>query len=796
MKAIVKQILSIGLVSSSLLLAACDRSPKQPDFDQTLFEAQSYLLSGQIQSALIESQNLLRMQPDSMEAKRLLSDTFYTAGDYKSAKKNYKEILVKMDPNAPEYPGLFSKYIETLTHLGQSKEAIANLDQYSKSYTVTSDINRLYGDAALVSNNFEKATEYFSKSLDQNPQNSESLLGMALANNALGQSEKAIDWLNQAIESKTDFADALIFQGYFYISQKQPDLAEASFSQAIAALGKYDIMTSQRYRAIHGLSKAYVDQGRTEEALRLNKTLADSPQGKIQQSLKSALEAYEQGDSGLAGEYFEEVLSISPDNQLSNLGLAMIKLKQGDIETAEHLLSQASKSLEGLNEETIKALALARLRLSKYEAAEDLLTKGLKKYPDSQDLKVLMASVMTNKGQFDDAEAKLKEVLAKDANEPDAMNLLAYIYQDRGDIKEAQDLYVKSIKVRPDFLPSYQGLISSYPRSPEAAQQQIQQILSQQSKPVIATEVALAITHILNKDMAAARDLSKKLYEKAPRNLYVQKVLSFSLYASALNDFKRKRFQPAYIQLKEAMDIMPTPQMATLFTRLAVELQRPDEAVQILKKLVDKEPNFTVGQELLGDLELSNGHNDKALTYFNQAWEQQPSFRLALKVFKLKQATGTFEESIAHVQTWYKNVLADFKTQSNTPEQQRRTAVELEASLFALTTIYEQNNHPTQAIEYYESLLKLQPNSPVYLNNIAWLKFNQNQSDAADYAAKAYKLAPETGEIIDTYAWILVQTGKRDKGIKLLQLAAEKSPDNPVIKKHLEEATAMKSKSI
>ncbi|HCK94109.1 MAG TPA: hypothetical protein DHW71_14025, partial [Gammaproteobacteria bacterium] len=343
MKAIVKQILSIGLVSSSLLLAACDRSPKQPDFDQTLFEAQSYLLSGQIQSALIESQNLLRMQPDSMEAKRLLSDTFYTAGDYKSAKKNYKEILVKMDPNAPEYPGLFSKYIETLTHLGQSKEAIANLDQYSKSYTVTSDINRLYGDAALVSNNFEKATEYFSKSLDQNPQNSESLLGMALANNALGQSEKAIDWLNQAIESKTDFADALIFQGYFYISQKQPDLAEASFSQAIAALGKYDIMTSQRYRAIHGLSKAYVDQGRTEEALRLNKTLADSPQGKIQQSLKSALEAYEQGDSGLAGEYFEEVLSISPDNQLSNLGLGMIKLKQGDIETAEHLLSQASK---------------------------------------------------------------------------------------------------------------------------------------------------------------------------------------------------------------------------------------------------------------------------------------------------------------------------------------------------------------------------------------------------------------------------------------------------------------------
>ena len=124
------------------------------------------------------------------------------------------------------------------------------------------------------------------------------------------------------------------------------------------------------------------------------------------------------------------------------------------------------------------------------------------------------------------------------------------------------------------------------PQDPQAPEEAVDENLLL-AKPVIATEVALAITHILNKDMAAARDLSKKLYEKAPRNLYVQKVLSFSLYASALNDFKRKRFQPAYIQLKEAMDIMPTPQMATLFTRLAVELQRPDEAVQILKKLVD-----------------------------------------------------------------------------------------------------------------------------------------------------------------------------------------------------------------
>ena len=61
---------------------------------------------------------------------------------------------------------------------------------------------------------------------------------------------------------------------------------------------------------------------------------------------------------------------------------------------------------------------------------------------------------------------------------------------------------------------------------------------------------------------------------------------------------------------------------------------------------------------------------------------------------------------------------------------------------------------------------------------------------AAATAAKAYALAPDNAAIADTYGWILVQTGERQRGIRLLEQAASAAPDNADIRAHLESARA------
>jgi len=785
--------LKISILALSVVVIGCDRGPQAPDFDQTLTQAQGYLSIGQLQSALIESRNLLRMQPESTEAHILFGHTLQRVGDYKGAAKSFgKALSIDKDLLETRY-----EYIDALIRTGQLKQSKAEIEIAQNLLDASkSQITRLKADVQLAEGNYSKAIELYDSVLDIEPQDSSSLLGLAIANNALDNSEKTLDWLNQAIESKLDYTEALLFQGYFYLGQKQPDRAEAAFSNALAALGKYDVMTNLKYRTIQGLSKAFLDQGRSEEALRLNKTLADSPQGKVQQGLKTALQAYDKGDRSRAEEGFEQVLQLAPTNQMSNLGLGMLKLQEGDIETAEHLLSRASTKLDDMSEKSFRVLTLARLKLGKNKEALDILTSGLKRFPESVDLRILQATLLAQNNRFDAGQKIMDAVIKTAPSNPDALNLLAFFEMNKNNMEKAQQLYLQSIKIRPDFFPAYQGLIASYKDQPMAAQNQIQALLSTQKEPVIATQLALSITHMMTQDLTGARDLAKTILKIKPDQQQAKRVLSTALYSLAVNEYQKQQFQAAYVQLKASIDAAPSQKAVTLLTRLAVELQRPDEAKLLLVSLIKQQPKFALGHELLGDLAMANSETKSAIDHFQSAWAIDPNFRLSIKLFKLLQENQDFAQASQHITVWYEQAKKAHAQKNQSEQQKQASENTLESSLFALTTVYERNQQNTKAIKLYEQLLKIKPDSPLYLNNIAWLKFTENNSDAVTYAEKAYELAPDTGEIIDTYAWILVQNGDTKKGVRLLQQAGSKSPNNPLIKKHLQEAEAMMSNSI
>ena len=71
------------------------------------------------------------------------------------------------------------------------------------------------------------------------------------------------------------------------------------------------------------------------------------------------------------------------------------------------------------------------------------------------------------------------------------------------------------------------------------------------------------------------------------------------------------------------------------------------------------------------------------------------------------------------------------------------------------------------------------------LNNLAWLYFEEGDSRAVGLAERAYNRAPERAEIIDTYGWLLIKSGRLEKGLSLLEKAAKRSPENGDIRYHL-----------
>ncbi|KFO68785.1 hypothetical protein ER57_01690, partial [Smithella sp. SCADC] len=89
--------------------------------------------------------------------------------------------------------------------------------------------------------------------------------------------------------------------------------------------------------------------------------------------------------------------------------------------------------------------------------------------------------------------------------------------------------------------------------------------------------------------------------------------------------------------------------------------------------------------------------------------------------------------------------------------------------------------------EYYEKVLKINPNHVPAANNLAFLyaEHKGNIDVALNLAQKAKEQMPEDANISDTLGWIYYKKNVPGTAITYLKEAADKIPDNPVIRYHL-----------
>ena len=95
-----------------------------------------------------------------------------------------------------------------------------------------------------------------------------------------------------------------------------------------------------------------------------------------------------------------------------------------------------------------------------------------------------------------------------------------------------------------------------------------------------------------------------------------------------------------------------------------------------------------------------------------------------------------------------------------------------------------------QAKVIYETILESLPDTPIALNNLAWIYGEGELDKAVEAAERAYEMAPESGEIADTLGWFVYKAGDKKKGLELLEKAAKLIPEHKDIVAHLEEVRA------
>ncbi len=102
---------------------------------------------------------------------------------------------------------------------------------------------------------------------------------------------------------------------------------------------------------------------------------------------------------------------------------------------------------------------------------------------------------------------------------------------------------------------------------------------------------------------------------------------------------------------------------------------------------------------------------------------------------------------------------------------------------FKLAETYQSDGLADKAVTEYENILKLQPDSVVVLNNLAWAYNKRGDSKALEYAERAFKLN-KSAAIKDTYGWVLLKNNKTEQALKLLTEALAELPDVPEVQYH------------
>lgn len=173
-----------------------------------------------------------------------------------------------------------------------------------------------------------------------------------------------------------------------------------------------------------------------------------------------------------------------------------------------------------------------------------------------------------------------------------------------------------------------------------------------------------------------------------------------------------------------------------------------------------------------GEIYLHEKKLDSALSAFQHAYEIKPTEKILIVITDIMVSKGKQSEAINFLNKELK------KNHQNL------------AAHFKLATLYQQQNNLIEAEKHYKRILTVMPDNALVLNNLAWAYHQQNNPKALKLAEQAYKLAPNSAAIVDTYGVVLTKVGNLQQGIDILEKASKLPPMAYDIKYHLAEAYA------
>jgi Flp pilus assembly protein TadD len=200
---------------------------------------------------------------------------------------------------------------------------------------------------------------------------------------------------------------------------------------------------------------------------------------------------------------------------------------------------------------------------------------------------------------------------------------------------------------------------------------------------------------------------------------------------------------------------------------------RSSDAVELLQQELAKQPSRTEVRIALANLYVRTEQFESAIDEFKRCLDEaktQPERADVLyKLGETYRRKGDLNEAIRL-----------FRAAADANPHDARW-------LLQVALMFDGTGRPEQAAPIYEEILKIQPDNPVALNDLAYI-LTQKGTDpdrAILLSQRAAQFAKESPEIHDTVGWAYLKKNQSDEAIAEFRKALQSTPNNPKFQFHL-----------
>jgi tetratricopeptide (TPR) repeat protein len=724
------------------------------------------------------------------------------------------------------------KQIRENMEKGEDQQAAAILNELIPREPENAEAKYLAGELELRRNNIRGALQWFTQSVQQNPELIDAQIALAkirLAQNQIDEVETRADFV---LSRDATHYQAGLLKCSALISRNALEPAETLLN----SLKDNEEIDAQLFLLLADVRSRQDDPAQAENFLR---------EGIEKMPASIALHAglarlfVKQGKIDEAVEAFGRVIALEPDNLAHPLAVAALYWDTGDTEKAQARLDEFLSKKEAAPDRRI-ALAQFYLDRKKHDEAEALLNEGLALAPANTAINLALSRLFLKTGRPGEAIDQLKAFLKTETDaSPDdiraAQLALARIYLDHHAADQAAPYIAEVLKqntedVEASFLKGRMHLMKS---QGDAALTAFSTVVRQRPD-FIKGYLYLAQAHRHNKNDLAAASILKKGLQVSPNEKSLH--LALAKVQLARKDYKAVEQEYLKALAIDPSDHLVQAQLGDFF----LALKEYKRAEREYAEIINKSPNNDLGYLKLARLYMSQqnhgagiaelekgyrripgsaqiitelaagyitiGKTDLAVALCNERLKANPeeafSHNLLGKIYIEKKeynAAGvSLKKAIELAPEWPEasnNLAAVYLLQDKTSLAKKNLISALEknpknpSASLTLGKIYEEEKEYDKAIQVYEDAIKSVPRFWAAANNLAFLlcqyyPTQKNLERAMDLCLAAYQLKPGRLNILDTMAWIQYHLGENDQALVLFDKISDQVGMNPMVNYH------------